>query len=403
MSEELKREVYADNAATTPVSDRALQAMLPYFKEEYGNPSGFYRVSRDAKRALENARETVASCINAKPDEIYFTGSGSESDNWAIRSTAEKLAGKGKHIITSAIEHHAIIYTMQRLEKQGYEVTYLPVDHDGRVDPADLEAAIRPDTILVTIMMANNEIGTIEPIKELAAIAHAHGVLFHTDAVQAAGHIPVDVEELGVDMLSMSGHKFHGPKGTGVFYMRDGVNLPAFLIGGGQERGKRGSTENVAGIVGLATALKDSVDKIPTESVRLAKMRDRLMDTLTARIPYSHVTGGRENRLPGTASMIFECIEGESMVLLLDSKGIAASSGSACSSGSLEPSHVLLAIGLKHELAHGSLRLSLSDQNTEEDVDYIIDVLPGIIERLRAMSPVWDAKKQAPAPDFVMA
>jgi len=403
MSEELKREVYADNAATTPVSDRALQAMLPYFKEEYGNPSGFYRVSRDAKRALENARETVASCINAKPDEIYFTGSGSESDNWAIRSTAEKLAGKGKHIITSAIEHHAIIYTMQRLEKQGYEVTYLPVDHDGRVDPADLEAAIRPDTILVTIMMANNEIGTIEPIKELAAIAHAHGVLFHTDAVQAAGHIPVDVEELGVDMLSMSGHKFHGPKGTGVFYMRDGVNLPAFLIGGGQERGKRGSTENVAGIVGLATALKESVDKIPTESVRLAKMRDRLMDTLTARIPYSHVTGGRENRLPGTASMIFECIEGESMVLLLDSKGIAASSGSACSSGSLEPSHVLLAIGLKHELAHGSLRLSLSDQNTEEDVDYIIDVLPGIIERLRAMSPVWDAKKQAPAPDFVMA
>ena len=403
MSEELKREVYADNAATTPVSDRALQAMLPYFKEEYGNPSGFYRVSRDAKRALENARETVASCINAKPDEIFFTGSGSESDNWAIRSTAEKLAGKGKHIITSAIEHHAIIYTMQRLEKQGYEVTYLPVDHDGRVDPADLEAAIRPDTILGTIMMANNEIGTIEPIKELAAIAHAHGVLFHTDAVQAAGHIPVDVEELGVDMLSMSGHKFHGPKGTGVFYMRDGVNLPAFLIGGGQERGKRGSTENVAGIVGLATALKESVDKIPTESVRLAKMRDRLMDTLTARIPYSHVTGGRENRLPGTASMIFECIEGESMVLLLDSKGIAASSGSACSSGSLEPSHVLLAIGLKHELAHGSLRLSLSDQNTEEDVDYIIDVLPGIIERLRAMSPVWDAKKQAPAPDFVMA
>jgi cysteine desulfurase len=403
MSKENKREVYADNAATTPVSDHALKAMLPYLRGGYGNPSGFYRVSREAKQALESARETVASCINATPEEIYFTSGGSESDNWAIRSTAEKLASKGKHIITSAIEHHAVIYTMERLESQGFEVTYLPVDHDGKVNPADLEKAIRPDTILVTIMMANNEIGTIEPIKELASIAHKHGVLFHTDAVQAAGHIPVDVQDLGVDMLSMSGHKFHGPKGVGAFYMKKGVNLPAFLIGGGQESGKRGGTENVAGIVGLAAALEESVAKIPTEAPRLSKMRDRLMDELVARIPYSHITGSRTDRLPGTASLIFECVEGESMVLLLDYNGISASSGSACSSGSLEPSHVLLAIGLKHELAHGSLRLTLSDQNTEEDVDYIIDVLPGIVARLRAMSPVWDEKAGKPASDFVTA
>lgn len=403
MAQEAKREIYADNAATTQVSSKALSAMLPYLKSEYGNPSGFYRVSRDAKRALEKARETVAECINAKPSEVYFTSGGSESDNWAIRSTAEKLSGKGKHIITSAIEHHAVMYTMDRLEKHGYEVTYLPVDERGRVSPKDLEQAIRPDTILITIMMANNEIGTIEPIKELARIAHDHNVLFHTDAVQAGGHIPVDVEELGVDMLSLSGHKFHGPKGVGVMYMRDGVNLPAFLIGGGQERGKRGSTENVPGIVGLAAAFKESVEKMPTEAPRLAKMRDRLMDGLTERIPYSHITGDRENRLPGTASIIFECIEGESMVLLLDQAGVAASSGSACSSGSLEPSHVLLAIGLKHELAHGSLRLSLSDQNTEEDVDYILDVLPKIIARLRAMSPVWDEKASKPEPSFMAA
>lgn len=403
MAQEAKREIYADNAATTQVSSKALSAMLPYLKSEYGNPSGFYRVSRDAKRALEKARETVAECINAKPSEVYFTSGGSESDNWAIRSTAEKLSGKGKHIITSAIEHHAVMYTMDRLEKHGYEVTYLPVDERGRVSPKDLEQAIRPDTILITIMMANNEIGTIEPIKELARIAHDHNVLFHTDAVQAGGHIPVDVEELGVDMLSLSGHKFHGPKGVGVMYMRDGVNLPAFLIGGGQERGKRGSTENVPGIVGLAAAFKESVEKMPTEAPRLAKMRDRLMDGLTERIPYSHITGDRENRLPGTASIIFECIEGESTVLLLDQAGVAASSGSACSSGSLEPSHVLLAIGLKHELAHGSLRLSLSDQNTEEDVDYILDVLPKIIARLRAMSPVWDEKASKPEPSFMAA
>lgn len=403
MAQEAKREIYADNAATTQVSSKALSAMLPYLKSEYGNPSGFYRVSRDAKRALEKARETVAECINAKPSEVYFTSGGSESDNWAIRSTAEKLSGKGKHIITSAIEHHAVMYTMDRLEKHGYEVTYLPVDERGRVSPKDLEQAIRPDTILITIMMTNNEIGTIEPIKELARIAHDHNVLFHTDAVQAGGHIPVDVEELGVDMLSLSGHKFHGPKGVGVMYMRDGVNLPAFLIGGGQERGKRGSTENVPGIVGLAAAFKESVEKMPTEAPRLAKMRDRLMDGLTERIPYSHITGDRENRLPGTASIIFECIEGESMVLLLDQAGVAASSGSACSSGSLEPSHVLLAIGLKHELAHGSLRLSLSDQNTEEDVDYILDVLPKIIARLRAMSPVWDEKASKPEPSFMAA
>lgn len=403
MAQEAKREIYADNAATTQVSSKALSAMLPYLKSEYGNPSGFYRVSRDAKRALEKARETVAECINAKPSEVYFTSGGSESDNWAIRSTAEKLSGKGKHIITSAIEHHAVMYTMDRLEKHGYEVTYLPVDERGRVSPKDLEQAIRPDTILITIMMTNNEIGTIEPIKELARIAHDHNVLFHTDAVQAGGHIPVDVEELGVDMLSLSGHKFHGPKGVGVMYMRDGVNLPAFLIGGGQERGKRGSTENVPGIVGLAAAFKESVEKMPTEAPRLAKMRDRLMDGLTERIPYSHITGDRENRLPGTASIIFECIEGESTVLLLDQAGVAASSGSACSSGSLETSHVLLAIGLKHELAHGSLRLSLSDQNTEEDVDYILDVLPKIIARLRAMSPVWDEKASKPEPSFMAA
>lgn len=394
------REVYADNAATTRLARHALEEMMPYLTDEYGNPSGFYRVSRDAKRAIEGAREKVAEALGAQPSEIYFTSGGSESDNWALRETAEKLSKKGHHIIISAIEHHAILYTADRLAKQGFEITRLPVDETGLIDPADLEAAIRPDTILVSIMMANNEVGTIEPIRELAAIAHAHGVLFHTDAVQAVGHIPVDVRELGVDMLSLSGHKFHGPKGIGAFYMRKGVNLPAFLIGGGQESGRRGSTENVAGFVGLATALEDAVKRMDDEMPRLARMRDRVMDRIVAEVPYSRATGNREKRLPGTASLIFEAIEGESMILLLDRNGIAASSGSACSSASLEPSHVLLACGLTPELAHGSLRLTFSDDTTDEDIDYILEVLPRVIARLRAMSPCWDEENACPTADF---
>ena len=390
--------VYADHAATTAVTDTALAAMLPHFTRDYGNPSSLYRFAQEGKTHLEEARAQVAACLNAKPEEVYFTSGGTEADNWALRGVAELMALKGKktgHIITTAIEHHAILHTAQWLEKQGYEVTYLPVDGDGLVDPANLEQAIRPDTILISVMAANNEIGTIQPIAEIGAIARAHKVLFHTDAVQAVGHIPVDVEAWNVDLLSLSGHKFGGPKGIGALYMKKPLRLPALIQGGGQEKGRRSGTENVPGAAGMAAALKEAVDHLPEESARLAALRDKLIAGLSA-LPYSRLTGHPVKRLPGTASFVFEGVEGEALLLHLDAKGICASSGSACSSASLDPSHVLLSIGLPHAIAHGSLRLSLGAENTEEDVDYILKEVPAVVAYLREMSPVWDKEAQKP-------
>ncbi len=383
--------VYADNAGTTSISKTALDAMMPYLTEYYGNPSSIYSLGRKSRAALDSARETVAAALNAKPEEIFFTGGGTEADNWAIRAALEKMSAKGKHIITSAIEHHAVGHTLSALEKKGYEVTYLPVDEKGQISLQELEKAVRDDTALVTIMMANNEIGTILPIADIAKIAKSRGALFHTDAVQAVGHIPVDVKALDVDMLSLAAHKFRGPKGVGALYVKKGHAIPAFIIGGGQERGRRSGTENVAGIVGMAAALEDAVRNMDENIAKITRMRDRLIAELS-KIPYSRLTGDPVNRLPGTASFVFECIEGESLVLSLDAKGICASSGSACSSASLDPSHVLLAIGLKHEVAHGSLRLTVNEANTEEDIDYILEVLPPIISRLRDMSPLWEEK-----------
>ena len=385
----MSRFVYADNAATTAMSDTCVKAMLPYFTQNYGNPSSLYSVGRSARRGLDEARAKVAKCLNAEPTEIYFTGCGTESDNWALKGIAEAKAAKGKHIITSSIEHHAITHTLDWLKKQGYEVTYLKADQNGGIDLQELEAAIRPDTILISVMMANNEIGTILPVAEIGRVAHEHGVLFHTDAVQAAGHIPIDVKAMNIDMLSISGHKFHGPKGVGVLYIRRGVRVPQLLHGGGQERNQRSGTENVPEIIGMAAALEEAVNNLPETMPRVSAMRDRLIEAFKS-IPYSRLTGDPVNRLPGIASFVFECVEGESLVLSLDAKGICASSGSACSSVSLDPSHVLLAIGLPHEVAHGSLRLSLSDTTTDEDIDYIIETLPPIVERLRSMSPLWE-------------
>ena len=390
--------VYADHAATTAVTDTALAAMLPHFTRDYGNPSSLYRFAQEGKTHLEQARAQVAACLNARPEEIYFTSGGTEADNWALRGVAELMALKGKktgHIITTAIEHHAILHTAQYLEKQGYEVTYLPVDGDGLVDPAAVEGAIRPDTILISVMAANNEIGTIQPIAEIGAIAKAHKVLFHTDAVQAVGHIPVDVEAWNVDLLSLSGHKFGGPKGIGALYMRKPLRLPALIQGGGQEKGRRSGTENVPGAVGMAAALKEAVDHLPEESARLAALRDKLIAGLS-KLPYTRLTGHPAKRLPGTASFVFEGVEGEALLLHLDAKGICASSGSACSSASLDPSHVLLSIGLPHAIAHGSLRLSLGSDNTEADVDYILKEVPAVVACLREMSPVWDKDAQKP-------
>jgi len=385
-----KRFVYADNAGTTALSKTALDAMMPFLTENFGNPSGIYSVGRAARRGLENAREKVAKAIGAAPAEVFFTGGGTEADNWAIRSTADFYGEKkGKHIITSCIEHHAISHTLEKLEKQGFEVTYLPVDSKGQISLSELENAIREDTILITIMTANNEIGTILPVKEIGEIAHKHGVLFHTDAVQAVGHIHIDVKEMNIDMLSMAGHKFRGPKGVGALYVKKGTVLPTFMLGGGQEKGKRSGTENVAGIVGLAAALEEAADNMDENIAKVSAMRDRLISELT-KIPYSRLTGDPENRLPGTASFVFECVEGESVVLNLDNAGICASSGSACSSGSLDPSHVLMAIGLPHEVAHGSLRLTINECTTDEDIDYILEVVPAVIEKLRAMSPLWE-------------
>ena len=392
----MSRFLYADHAATTALSPRALEAMTPYFRDAYGNPSSLYTFGQQAKSDLDAARAEVVRCLNAKPEEIFFTSGGTESDNWALKAVAELRGGKGRHIITSAIEHHAILHTLEHLEKAlGFSVTYLPVDSLGRVDPQAVKAAIRPDTILITVMAANNEIGTIEPIAEIGAIAREAGVLFHTDAVQAVGHIPVDVSAWNCDMLSLSGHKFHGPRGVGALYVRRGLRLPPLIHGGGQEKGRRSGTENVAGAVGLAAALREAVDGLEARSVLLAARRDRLIEGLT-RLPCSRLTGDPVHRLPGTASFVFEGVEGEALLLHLDAKGICASSGSACSSASLDPSHVLLAIGLPHEVAHGSLRLSLGEENTDEDVDYLLQAVPEVVEYLRNMSPVWDKAQQKP-------
>lgn len=387
----MKRNVYADHAATTALSDTALNAMLPYFQEKFGNPSSLYGFGQAAKADLDAARAEVAACLGAKPDEIFFTSGGTEADNWALRGVAEARGGKGRHIITSTIEHHAILHTLQYLEKyEGFQVTYLGVDSEGFVNPADVKAAIRPDTILISIMSANNEIGTIEPVTEIGAIAREAGVLFHTDAVQAVGHIPVNVDRWNVDLLSLSGHKFHGPRGVGVLYVRKPLRLPPLIHGGGQEKGRRSGTENVAGAVGLSAALKEAAAHLDGEGARLSALRDRLMDGLLSAVPRCKITGSRENRLPGTASLVFECVEGESILLRLDAMGIQSSSGSACSSASLDPSHVLLGIGLPHEIAHGSVRLSLGRENTGEDVDYMLKVIPEVIAGLRAMSPIWE-------------
>ena len=384
------KRVYADNAATTKLSERAFEAMKPYLTEIYGNPSSLYTEGVEARRAVDKAREDIAKCLNAQPNEIFFLSGGSEADNWAIKGAAELGEKKGKkHIISSKFEHHAVLHTLEYLEKHGFEVTLLDVHEDGLVRPEELEAAIREDTALITIMYANNEIGTIQPIKELAAIAKNHGIIFHTDAVQAVGTIPVDVKGLGVDMLSLSSHKFHGPKGVGALYVRKGIRLPNLVHGGAQERGLRAGTENLAGVVGMAEALKESVEVMDERNKRLVKMRDRLIDNLL-KIDRSRVNGDRVHRLPGNVNMCFQGIEGESLLLSLDLKGVAASSGSACTSGSLDPSHVLLSIGLPHEIAHGSIRMTFSTENTEEDIDYILAELPPIVERLRSMSPLWE-------------
>ncbi len=388
--EPMDRKVYADNAATTAVSPQVLESMLPFYREIYGNPSSLYSLGQAARAPLEEARATVAQALGAKPNEIYFTSCGTESDNWAIKSAAKAGLKKGKnHIVTTAFEHHAVLHTCQALEKEGFTVTYLPVHRNGIVSAQEVEAALTDRTALVTIMYANNEIGTLQPIPEIGAVCRQHGVLFHTDAVQAVGQVEIDVKAQNIDMLSLSGHKLHAPKGIGALYVRSGVVLPNFLDGGAQERGKRGGTENVASIVGLATAIREACSTIAQRQARLIPMRDRLIAGLS-KIDRSHLNGDPEKRLPGNVSFCFEGVEGESMLLLLDLNGISASSGSACTSGSLDPSHVLLAIGLPHEVAHGSLRLSLGDYNTEADVDYILEVLPPIIDRLRSMSPLWE-------------
>ena len=382
-------KIYADNAATTKMSRAAIEAMTPYLAECFGNPSALYSLGQRAKDAIEEARETVARLIGAEPREITFTSGGSESDNQAILSAAALGARQGRrHIVSDAIEHHAVLHTLKKLEREGFDVTLLPVSPEGIVDPAAVEAAIRPDTCLVTVMTANNEIGTIQPIKEIGEICRARGVLFHTDAVQAVGHIPLSVRELNVDMLSASAHKFHGPKGVGFLYCRRGVALTNLIEGGAQERGKRAGTENVAGIVATAAALEEAVGKMKTVSNRLIPLRDRLIAGLS-KIPHSALNGDRVRRLPSNVNFCFEGIEGESLLLLLDDRGIAASSGSACTSGSLDPSHVLLAIGRVHDVAHGSLRLSLGDDTTEEEVDYLIRSVGEVVEHLRGFSPVW--------------
>ncbi len=385
----MKKTIYMDNAATTRVLPEVFEEMKPYFLEQYGNPSSVYSFVNDAKKVVDQARVTISDFINAKPQEIYFTAGGSESDNWALKATAEAYANKGKHIITSKIEHHAILHTCEYLERRGFEVTYLDVDENGIVDLEQLKASIRPDTILISIMTANNEIGTIEPIKEIGEIAKEHGILFHTDAVQAYGHIAIDVDEAHIDMLSVSGHKFNGPKGIGFLYIRTGVKIGSFIHGGAQERKRRAGTLNVPGIVGIKKATEIARDTLKERSEYETKLRDYAIDRILNEIPFTRLNGDRKKRLPNNMNFCFRFIEGESMLILLDQKGVCASSGSACTSGSLDPSHVLLAIGLPHEIAHGSIRLTISEENTKEEIDFVIDNLKQIIERLRAMSPLY--------------
>ena len=385
-----KRYVYCDNAATTRVSEKALAAALPYFTEKFGNPSSIYSLGMSAARDLVSARARVAACLGAKPAEIYFTSGGSESDNWAIKGAAALGEKKGKkHIITSVFEHHAVLHTCEYLEKQGFEITYIRVSDKGLVNPEDIKNAIREDTCLVTIMFANNEIGTIQPIEEIAKICKEKKVLFHTDAVQAVGAVEIDVAKMGIDMLSLSSHKIHGMKGTGALYVRSGISLPNLIHGGAQERTKRAGTENTAGIMALATAIEDATADIPAKVERVTKMRNRLIDELL-KVPESRLNGDKDKRLCGNVNISFRGVEGESLLLTLDLNGIAASSGSACTSGDLDPSHVLLSIGLVHEVAHGSMRLSINEETTDEDIDYVISVVPDVVKKLRAMSPLWE-------------
>lgn len=388
--------IYLDNAATTKTAPEVVDAMLPYFTENFGNPSSIYEIAGRSKDGVTKARESIAQVLNAKTEEIYFTAGGSEADNWALKAAFEAYGKKGKHIITTKIEHHAILHTCQYLETRGAEITYLGVDENGVVDLDELQSAIRPDTILISIMFANNEIGTIQPIKEIGQIAKEHGILFHTDAVQAFGQVPIDVDECNIDMLSSSGHKINGPKGIGFLYIRKGVKIRSFVHGGAQERKRRAGTENVPGIVGYGVAAKMAAETMKERTAKEIELRDYLIGRITSEIPYCRLNGHPVDRLPNNCNISFQFIEGESLLIMLDMEGIAASSGSACTSGSLDPSHVLLAIGLPHEIAHGSLRLTLSAETTKEDVDYTVDAIKRIVERLRSMSPLYEdfIKKQ---------
>lgn len=386
----MKKIIYLDNAATTRTKPEVVEAMLPYFTEHYGNPSSVYDFSGPAKEAVSEARQLIADAIGAQAREIYFTGGGTEADNWAIKAAADAYKEKGNHIITSKIEHHAVLHTCEYLEKHGFEVTYLDVDENGVVKLEELKKAIRPETILISIMFANNEIGTIQPIGEIGKIAKEHGILFHTDAVQAFGHLPIDVNDLSIDMMSASGHKINGPKGIGFLYIRTGVKIRSFIHGGAQERKRRAGTENVVGIVGFGKAVQLAMSTMEERACHERELRDYLMERIMEEIPYTRINGDRTNRLPNNANFAFQFIEGESLLIMLDSKGICGSSGSACTSGSLDPSHVLLAIGLPHEIAHGSLRLTMSEENTKEDMDFVVESIKGIVERLRNMSPLYE-------------
>lgn len=386
----MDKKIYLDHAATTPVRREVLDAMLPYFTEQFGNPSSIYSFAGQNKEAIEDAREKVAKALGASDREIFFTSGGTESDNWAIRGIAESYKSKGNHIITTTMEHHAVLHTCEYLEKNGYEVTYLEVDGDGMVDLDKLKAAIKETTILITIMFANNEIGTIQPIAEIGAIAKEAGVIFHTDAVQAVGHVPIDVNAMNIDLLSLSGHKLYGPKGIGALYIKKGTKLRAFIHGGAQEKKRRGGTENVPSIVGLGVAVETAVVSMTEESAKQRELRDYLIEQIKERVPHCKLNGHKTERLPNNVNYSFEFIEGESLLIMLDMKGIYASSGSACTSGSLDPSHVLLAIGLPHEIAHGSLRITLGESNTKEELDYLVESLEAIVKRLRDMSPLYE-------------
>lgn len=386
----MKKLIYLDNAATTKTAPEVVEAMLPYFSDHFGNPSSVYSLAAESKKAVTEAREIIAGALGAKAEEIYFTAGGSEADNWALKSAAECYQNKGKHIITTKIEHHAVLHTCEWLEKQGFEVTYLNVDENGVVKLEELKKAIRPDTILISVMFANNEIGTLEPIKEIGEIAREKGILFHTDAVQAFGQLPINVDEYHIDMLSSSGHKLNGPKGIGFLYIRKGLKLRSFIHGGAQERKRRAGTENVPGIVGFGKAVERAVSTMEERTKEERKLRDYLIDRVLKEIPYTRLNGHRTNRLPNNANFSFQFIEGESLLIMLDMEGICGSSGSACTSGSLDPSHVLLAIGLPHEIAHGSLRLTLNEEITREDLDFVVEQLKKIIERLRSMSPLYE-------------